>query len=109
MIRNRDADSGAYEGLRDLFRPGHGDITYQAKYGIRDHRGGGRASGRETAGRVAAGAVARKVIGQAGIEVTAWTKELGGITARAPLLRCRGGKPPALPRPGSGKKDDQQA
>jgi chorismate synthase len=82
LIRNRDADGAAYESLRDLFRPGHGDITYQAKYGIRDHRGGGRASARETAGRVAAGAVARKVIGQAGITVSARTLELGGIAAR---------------------------
>ena len=81
LIRNRDADGAAYDSLRDLFRPGHGDITYQAKYGIRDHRGGGRASGRETAGRVAAGAVARKVIGQAEIEVSAFTRELGGIVA----------------------------
>jgi chorismate synthase len=81
LIRNRDADGAAYDGLRDLFRPGHGDFTYQAKYGIRDHRGGGRASGRETAGRVAAGAVARKIIGQAGIEVFAFTRELGGIVA----------------------------
>jgi len=82
LIRNRDADGAAYDGLRDLFRPGHGDFTYRAKYGIRDHQGGGRASGRETAGRVAAGAVARKVIGQAGIEVFAFTRELGGIVAR---------------------------
>jgi chorismate synthase len=81
LIRNRDADGAAYESLRDLFRPGHGDFTYQAKYKIRDHRGGGRASGRETAGRVAAGAVARKVIGQAGIEVIAFTRELGGIVS----------------------------
>jgi chorismate synthase len=81
LIRNRDADSSAYEGLRNLYRPGHGDITYRAKYGIRDHRGGGRASGRETAGRVAAGAVARKVISKAGIEVFAFTRELGGIVA----------------------------
>jgi len=81
LIRNRDAASGAYEELRGLFRPGHGDITYQAKYGFRDHRGGGRASGRETAGRVAAGAVARRLIGRAGIEVAAYTKELGGIAA----------------------------
>ena len=83
MIRNEDAKSDAYEGLRNVFRPGHGDFTYQAKYGIRDHRGGGRASGRETAGRVAAGAVARKVIGQAGISVAAWTSELGGIAIRS--------------------------
>jgi chorismate synthase len=96
LIRNRDADGTAYEGLRNLFRPGHGDIAYQAKYGIRDHRGGGRASGRETAGRVAAGAVARKIIGLAGITVSAWTAELGGIAARnlspaaaeASPLRC---------------------
>ncbi|MCE5282008.1 MAG: chorismate synthase [Deltaproteobacteria bacterium] len=81
MIRNRDAASGAYEGLRGIFRPGHGDITYQSKYGIRDHRGGGRASGRETAGRVAAGAVARKVIGSVGIGVAACTRELDGIAA----------------------------
>jgi chorismate synthase len=81
MIRNRDAASGAYDGLRELYRPGHGDITYQAKYGIRDHRGGGRASARETAGRVAGGAVARKVIGRAGITVSAYTRELGGIAA----------------------------
>jgi chorismate synthase len=82
LIRNRDTNSSAYDGLRDLFRPGHGDITYQAKYGIRDHRGGGRASGRETAGRVAVGAVARKIIGGAGISVSARTMELGGIAAR---------------------------
>lgn len=82
LIRNSDADSSAYEKLRNIFRPGHGDMTYQAKYGIRDHRGGGRASGRETVGRVAAGAVARKIIGLAGITVSAWTAELGGIAAR---------------------------
>jgi chorismate synthase len=82
MIRNRDAEGKAYDGLRDLYRPGHGDFTYQAKYGIRNHRGGGRASGRETAARVAAGAIARRVIAHAGMTVTAWTRELGGIVAR---------------------------
>jgi chorismate synthase len=81
LIRNRDADGAAYDDLRNPFRPGHGDITYQAKYGIRDHRGGGRASGRETAGRVAAGAVARKVIGLTGIAVSARSLELGGFVA----------------------------
>jgi len=96
LIPNRDARSDAYDDLRNLFRPGHGDFTYQAKYGIRDHRGGGRASGRETAGRVAAGAVARKVIARAGITVEAWTRELGGVAirrflpgaAQASPLRC---------------------
>jgi chorismate synthase len=81
IIRNRDADSAAYEELRDIFRPGHGDFTYYKKYGIRDHRGGGRASARETVARVAAGAIAKKVISSEGIEVIAYTKELGGIAA----------------------------
>ena len=53
IIYNEDAQSRAYEGIKDVFRPGHGDLTYQQKYGIRDYRGGGRASGRETAARVA--------------------------------------------------------
>lgn len=79
MIRNTDADSKAYNTIKDVFRPGHGDITYLRKYGIRDHRGGGRASGRETAARVAAGAVAKMVLKQRGIEVTAYTVELAGV------------------------------
>jgi chorismate synthase len=79
LIENRDADSRAYEELRDVFRPGHGDYTYERKYGLRDHRGGGRASGRETAARVAAGAVAKKVIMRTGMEVLAYTVALGGI------------------------------
>ena len=78
-IYNKDAHSKSYDNLRDIFRPGHGDISYLAKYGIRDHRGGGRASARETAARVAAGAVARQVLDQAGIDVLAYTVALGGI------------------------------
>ena len=62
-IQNQDARSSDYGNNQDKFRPGHADYTYQAKYGIRDHRGGGRASARETAMRVAAGAVARKILG----------------------------------------------
>jgi len=81
IIKNRDVDSSAYEGIRDIFRPGHGDFTYYKKYGIRDHRGGGRASARETVARVAAGAIAKKVISREGIEIIAYTKELGGIAA----------------------------
>ena len=86
IIRNVDAKSASYDDLRDVFRPGHGDFTYQMKYGIRDHRGGGRASGRETAARVAAGAIAKKIIAREGITVTACTVELGGITARKTSL-----------------------
>ena len=62
IIWNEDVDSTPYDEIRDVFRPGQADFTYQAKYGIRDHRGGGRASARETVGRVAAGAVAKKIL-----------------------------------------------
>src|SRR5918996_1036307 len=65
LIENVDARSRDYGAIKDQFRPGHADFTYQAKYGIRDYRGGGRASARETAMRVAAGAIARKVLGEA--------------------------------------------
>jgi chorismate synthase len=81
LIWNLDADTSAYESLRDKPRPGHADYTYQAKYGIRDHRGGGRASARETVGRVAAGSIARKFLSQQGIEIIGYVKEIGGIEA----------------------------
>lgn len=81
IVFNKDVDSSAYEPLRDVFRPGHGDYTFLKKYGIRDHRGGGRASARETVARVAAGAVARKVLSREGMSVFAYTLELGGIQA----------------------------
>ena len=76
---NADADSSKYDNLRDVFRPGHADFTYWMKYGHRDHRGGGRSSARETWGRVAAGAIARKVLETAGIDVFGFTREIGGI------------------------------
>ncbi len=81
MVYNRDVKSQDYDALRDVFRPGHGDFTFQAKYGIRDHRGGGRASARETVARVAAAAVAQKVLDRDGIRVLAYTLELGGVRA----------------------------
>ena len=81
MIANQDADSRSYEPIADVYRPGHGDITYQSKYGIRDWRGGGRASARETAARVAAGAVAGLILEPLGIQVISYTLALGGITA----------------------------
>src|SRR4051794_12265284 len=76
---NRDADSSKYDNLRDVFRPGHADYTYWAKYGHRDHRGGGRSSARETWGRVAAGTIARKILESVGVEVFGFTREIGGI------------------------------
>jgi len=81
IINNKDADSSAYSKIADLYRPGHGDITYQAKYGIRDYRGGGRASARETVARVASGAVAGALLERNCIQVMAYTIELGGIQA----------------------------
>lgn len=79
IIRNNDARSGDYDHLRDVYRPGHADFTYQMKYGIRDHRGGGRASARETAVRVAAAAIVTPLLGD--INVTATVTSIGGITA----------------------------
>jgi chorismate synthase len=81
LIYNKDAKSESYDAIKDVFRPGHGDFTYQQKYGIRDYRGGGRASGRETAARVAAGAVARKLLERETIVVRAYTLELAGVRA----------------------------
>ncbi|MDH3995598.1 MAG: chorismate synthase [Desulfobulbaceae bacterium] len=80
IIYNKDAQSKAYDHLQDIFRPGHGDLTYLKKYGIRDHRGGGRASARETAARVASGAVARKVLAENDISVIAYTVALGDVS-----------------------------
>jgi len=82
VVYNRDVKSQDYDALREVFRPGHGDLTYQAKYGIRDHRGGGRASARETVARVAAGAVAQKVLDRDQVTVVAYTLELGGVRAK---------------------------
>jgi chorismate synthase len=82
MIRNRDVDSRPYDPLKNIFRPGHADYTYWHKYGIRDWRGSGRASGRETVARVAAGAVAKKVLDRQDIAVVAYTLSLGGIRAK---------------------------
>ncbi|MEN8141890.1 MAG: chorismate synthase [Thermodesulfobacteriota bacterium] len=79
VIYNKDAHSKSYNHLKDIYRPGHGDFSYEKKYGIRDHRGGGRSSARETAARVAAGAVARKILAYAGVEVMAYTVALGTI------------------------------
>ena len=82
LVRNADHNPGAYEHLHDLYRPSHADFTYDAKYGFRDWQGGGRASARETVGRVAAGAVARRLLEvAAGIEVLAWVHSVSDIEA----------------------------
>ncbi len=82
LIVNRDADSSKYELIKDLYRPGHADFTYDQKYGFRDYRGGGRSSARETVGRVAAGAIAKKILARQKIKVFAYTRQIGDIVAQ---------------------------
>ena len=79
LIRNTSQRSGDYGNLKDCFRPGHADYTYYAKYGFRDYRGGGRSSARETAARVAGGAVAAKFLKEMGIDVCAYTRSIGPV------------------------------
>lgn len=79
IIENNNARSADYDHLRSTFRPSHADYTYQVKYGLRDYRGGGRASARETAVRVAAGAMALQVLEKQGIQLSAYTRSLGAV------------------------------
>ncbi len=79
MVRNTSQISKDYSEIASYYRPGHADYTFDEKYGFRDYRGGGRSSGRETIGRVAAGAIACKILKQLGIEITAYTKAIGPI------------------------------
>jgi len=81
LIRNTDQRSKDYSEIRDKFRPGHADLTYYEKYGIRDYRGGGRASARETAMRVAAGAIAKKLLAQSDIRIVGWVDQIGPVRA----------------------------
>lgn len=84
LIENRDQRERDYADIKEKYRPGHADFTYDAKYGLRDYRGGGRASARETVVRVAAGAVARKLLRGCGIRVVGYVKRVGGVEARVP-------------------------
>ena len=80
-IPNKDADSSKYEPIKDMLRPGHANYTYLKKYGIFDYRGGGRSSARETACRVAAGAIAKKFLEHTGIQLIAYVKQIGSVKA----------------------------
>jgi chorismate synthase len=80
MVENTDARSRDYDKLKDRFRPGHADYTYQQKYGLRDHRGGGRSSARETVMRVAAGAIARKYLAERGVRIYGYLSQIGALT-----------------------------
>lgn len=84
IVRNTSHRSADYDNMRDVMRPSHADFTYQVKYGIRDHRGGGRSSARETIARVVAGAFARQALALRGISVTAYTSQVGSIKVDAP-------------------------
>ena len=81
IIKNEDQISKDYSNIKDTFRPNHADLTYQGKYGLRDYRGGGRSSARETSMRVAAGAVAKKVLISSGIVTQGFVSQIGKITA----------------------------
>ncbi|TCT16772.1 chorismate synthase [Natranaerovirga pectinivora] len=80
VIFNQDQRSKDYSNIKDVYRPGHSDFVYDNKYGFRDYRGSGRASGRETSGRVAAGAIAKKLLASLGVEITAYTSSVGPIS-----------------------------
>src|SRR5512146_2820306 len=81
VIWNKDQQPKAYEKIKDMFRPGHAGYTYLAKFGVSDYRGGGRSSGRETAARVAAGAVAKQLLEKRGVRIYAYTLEAAGVRA----------------------------
>lgn len=84
IIENADHHSADYDNMRHLFRPSHADYTYTAKYGVRDHRGGGRSSARETIARVVAGALARQALAPMGITVSAYTSQIGDVMTERP-------------------------
>ncbi len=86
LIKNKDHKSEDYNSLKDLYRPSHADYTYQEKYGVRDYRGGGRSSARETACRVVAGALAKQILKTKGVFVGAYVKSVGKITIKNPIL-----------------------
>ena len=79
LVRNENQHSNDYDNMRNVFRPSHADYTYQTKYGIRDHRGGGRTSARETIARVVGGAFAKMVLRQHGINIVAYTSQVGNV------------------------------
>ncbi len=99
VVFNENQRSKDYGNICEVYRPGHADYTFDSKYGFRDYRGGGRSSGRETIGRVAAGAIASKILSTMGISVTAYAKEIAGIKASEINLDERDNNPFGIPDP----------
>ena len=89
LIANSNVRSKDYDELASLFRPGHADYTYQMKYGIREHRGGGRSSARETASRVVAGALSKQWLSAKGIEIRAYADEIGSVVRSSSLRKVK--------------------
>ncbi len=104
VIWNKDQRPQAYEKIKNIFRPGHAGYTYLAKYGVSDYRGGGRSSGRETAARVAAGALAKAMLEKRGVKIYAYTKEVGDIKAKTTNLKEIERNPLRCPDPVAAKR-----
>src|SRR5947209_16392281 len=81
LFRNEDQRSADYSDIKEKYRPGHADFTFDAKFGVRDYRGGGRSSARETVCRVAAGAIAKKLLAQQGVRIVGYVRQVGSVTA----------------------------
>ena len=107
LIRNEDAHSKDYDVLKQVFRPGHADFAYLKKFGHIDHRGGGRSSGRETAARVAAGAVAKKLLALQGIQVIGFTRAVADIEAQVTDLAAIESNPVRCPDPVAAKRMEE--
>lgn len=88
IIRNNNQHSSDYDNMKDIYRPSHADYTYTEKYGVRDHRGGGRSSARETIARCVGGALAKLALKQLNIEITAYTSQVGHIKLEKPYTEC---------------------
>ncbi|QJB54885.1 chorismate synthase [Pseudodesulfovibrio sp. zrk46] len=107
-VENTDQRSRDYSKIKDVFRPGHADFTFNAKYGFRDYRGGGRSSGRETVSRVAGGAIAQELLRTEGIAIYAYTVELGGISAEIVDIEGAQDRPYFSPDPDAPAKWDER-
>ncbi|WP_319467495.1 chorismate synthase [uncultured Pseudodesulfovibrio sp.] len=107
-VENTDQRSKDYSKIKDVFRPGHADYSFNAKFGMRDYRGGGRSSGRETVSRVAGGAIAQELLRAEGIAIYAYTVELGGIPAEVVDFEGAQDRPYFSPDPDASAKWDER-